>query len=307
MRQPAGMSACAAIITVHPAVSTLVIIMPEDICLVQWTGRQAVVTLPPHIDGSTAGRIREQLLWIINCGAAVLIADLAGTLSCDYSGADALARAHHRAAANGTELRLVVTADVVRRVLSLNGLDRLAGVYPDLDGALAAGAGRREVRGGHRTGTADQAARTGELLDSVVRDVLTAGLMLQAADDLPRGAAAQRITQALSRLDDVVRDVRDHVLAVPGQGIRPGSARGPRPDVLARSALARNRAASLRQRVVHTAHALQAAAADTAALLEQRAGLLGQPSRIDYPTEIKRWRVFADQARELAECWEQQS
>jgi hypothetical protein len=29
-------------------------------------GRQAVVTLPPHIDGSNAGQIREQLLWIIN-------------------------------------------------------------------------------------------------------------------------------------------------------------------------------------------------------------------------------------------------
>lgn len=70
----------------------------------------------------------------------MLIADLTGTLSCDYSGADALARAHHRAVANGTEVRLVVTADVIRRVLTLNGLDRLVAVYPDLDGALAAGA-----------------------------------------------------------------------------------------------------------------------------------------------------------------------
>jgi len=51
--------------------------------------------------------------------------------------------------------------------------------------------------------------------------------------------------------------------------------------VLARSALARNRAASLRQQVTHTARALQLAAADTAALLEQRAGLAVQPSRID--------------------------
>ena len=83
-----------------------------------------------------ADRIREQLLWIINRGAAVLIADLTGALSCDYSGADALARAHHRAVANGTELRLVVTADVIRRVLPHNGLDRLVAIYPDLDGAL---------------------------------------------------------------------------------------------------------------------------------------------------------------------------
>jgi hypothetical protein len=47
-------------------------------------------------------------------------------------------------------------------------------------------------------------------------------------------------------------------------------------------------------------------AADTAALLERRADLLGQPRRIDYPTEIKRWRAFADQAAQMAERWEQQ-
>jgi len=113
--------------------------MANQTFAVQWTGVQASVTLPQHIDSSNAGQIREQLLWIINRGAVVLIADLTGTASCDYSGADALARAHHRAVANGTELRLVVTADAVRRVLSVNGLDRLVAVYPDLDAALAAG------------------------------------------------------------------------------------------------------------------------------------------------------------------------
>ena len=163
--------------------------MPEDICPVQWTGRQAVVTLPQHIDGSNAGQIREQLLWIINRGAAVLIVDLTETVSCDYSGADALARAQQRAVANGTELRLVVFADVVRRVLRLAGLDRPVAVYPDLDGALAAAAERREARSEHGTGTADQAARAGELLDSVVHNVFTVGLMLEAAGDLPRSNA----------------------------------------------------------------------------------------------------------------------
>ena len=123
-------------------------------CPVQWTGQQAVVTFPQHIDISNVGQIREQLLWIINRGAAVLIADLTGTVSCDCSGADALARAQHRAVANGTELRLAVTANAVRRVLTLNGFDRLVAIYPDLD-AAAAGTGRRE----QRTRTADDPAR----------------------------------------------------------------------------------------------------------------------------------------------------
>src|SRR5215468_6833412 len=93
-------------------------------------GGQAVVALPEHIDVSNASQIREELLWLINRGAAALIADMTATLSCDYSGADALMRAYQRALASGTHLRLVVTAPIVRRVLVINGLDRLIPVYP---------------------------------------------------------------------------------------------------------------------------------------------------------------------------------
>ena len=268
----------------------------------QWTGRQAVVTLPQDIDSSNADQIREQLLWIINRGAAVLIADLTGTVSCDYSGADALARGHHRAMANGTELRLVVTADVVRRVLNLNGLDRLVAVYPDLDAAVTAGTGRRE----QETRSVDPAARTEELLDVAVVGIFDVGLILQAAIDLPPDGTAQRITEALRRLDRVVRDIRDHVLAARGSSAEPGQARRPPPHVLERSAQASARSHLLRKHVAQTAQAVQSAAADTAALLERRADLLGQPGRIDYPTEIKKWRALADQARQMAERWEQQ-
>ena len=301
MRKSTGVPACAAAIAVRRlAVDTLVVVMPEYTCPVQWTGRQAVVTLPAHIDGSNAGLIREQLLWIINRGAAELIVDLTETLSCDYSGADAMARAQHRAVANGTELRLVVFANVVRRVLRLSGLDPPVAVYPDLDSAIAAAA----AHGEHGTGTADQAARAGDLLDSVVHNIFIVGLMVQAATGLPR-ATAQRITEALGRLDDVAQEVRDDVLAERGREAGPDRAWRPPPDLLERAALARNRSAVLRERVAQTAHALHFAAADTAALLERQTGLLGPPSRLDHPTEIKRWRVLADQARQMAERWEQ--
>jgi anti-anti-sigma factor len=105
---------------------------------VQWTGAQAIVTLPEHIDVSDAGQIREQLLSVINRGATELIADMSATVSCDHAGADAVARAYQRAAAAGTQLRLVVPAQIVRRVLSINGLDRLIPVYPSLEAAIAA-------------------------------------------------------------------------------------------------------------------------------------------------------------------------
>jgi len=267
---------------------------------VRWTGRQAVVTLPQHIDTSNAGQIREQLLWIINRGAAVLIADLTRTLSCDYSGADALARAHHRAIANGTELRLAVTADAVRRVLTLNGFDRLIAVYPDLDAAVAAGAGHRE----QPARPADPAARAGELLDGTAASVFNVGLILQAASDLPPAPTAQPITEALVRLDDVVREIRHHVLAERGQQMQPGLAWRRPPEGDEQVEPTAHRTALLHQRVAQTARAVRSAAADTAALLEQRADLLAQPARIDYPTEIKRWHVIADEAAQMAERWQ---
>ena len=280
--------------------------MSEDPCPVQSMGRQVVVTLPEHIDSLNADQVREQLLWVVNRGAGVLIADMTGTISCDYSGADALARAYHRAVANGTQLRLVVIADVVRRLLSLNGLDRLVAVYPTLEGAVAAGAERREVHGGLSAEViADHAAGAEELLDSVINSILSVGLILQAAAGLPCDVTEQRITDALRRLDDVVREVRHHIFPEGGLGIRSDLARRPSLHMWERSALAKSRTELLRQRVVQTAYAVHLAAADTAALLEQRADLLGQPGRIDYPTEIKRWQVIADQAGELAERWEQ--
>jgi anti-anti-sigma factor len=109
----------------------------KDTCPVRWVGGQAVVTLPGHIDGSNASQISEQLLSVINRGATELIVDMTATGSCDHAGAAAVARAYQRAAANGTQLRLVIIAGIVRRVLSLNGLDQVIPVYPSLETAGA--------------------------------------------------------------------------------------------------------------------------------------------------------------------------
>lgn len=109
-----------------------------------WMGRQAVVALPEHIDVSNASQIREELLWVINCGAIVLIADMTATLSCDQSGADAVMRAYQRALASGTQLRLAVTAQIVRRVFDAYGMSRLISV--SLAGGSHRGRGRPQPR-----------------------------------------------------------------------------------------------------------------------------------------------------------------
>ena len=143
--------------------------MLTDICPVQWTGRQAVIALPEHIDVSNAGPIREELLSVINRGAKSLIADLTATISCDHAGAAALARAYQRAVISGTERRLVVTAPVVRQILCLNGLDRLVSIYPSLErppppgrqpaGIPVAAARPDGSRGGRHPGSGGEAGR----------------------------------------------------------------------------------------------------------------------------------------------------
>ena len=112
--------------------------MPEGICPVRWAGQQAVVALPEHMDASNAGQIGEELLSVINGGATALIADMTATTWCDHAGADAVVRAYRRAVIGGTELRLVVPAQNVSRVLSLSGVDRLVPIYPSLEAARAA-------------------------------------------------------------------------------------------------------------------------------------------------------------------------
>jgi len=121
------------------ATDALVAAVPDGPCPVRWTGRQAVVTLPEHIGVSNSGQIREQLLELVNRGADVLIADMTGTVSCDHGGADALLRVYQRASVSGAQLRVAVTAQIVRRVLDASGLDRLVSIYPSVEAAIAAG------------------------------------------------------------------------------------------------------------------------------------------------------------------------
>ena len=63
---------------------------------------------------------------------------MTATTFCDSSGISMLIRAHKQAAANRTELRLVVLAAAVLRALTLVKIDSLLPIYPTLSRALAA-------------------------------------------------------------------------------------------------------------------------------------------------------------------------
>ncbi len=105
---------------------------------VLWIGRVAVVSLPAEIDITNADQVREDLLSVLNQGAAVLVADLSKTTFCDSAGVSALARGFRRAEASQSEMRLVLGTPAVQRVLSLTGIDRLLDIYPSVASSLAA-------------------------------------------------------------------------------------------------------------------------------------------------------------------------
>jgi hypothetical protein len=115
-----------------------------------------------------------------------------------------------------------------------------------------------------------------------------------------------RITEAAGCLDGVVGEVRQYVFARHARQALSGSAGRLPPDPRPSGADRGSRGLA-GARLAQTAHELRLAASDAAASLEQRADLAGQPARIDYPTEIKRWRVVADQAEKMAKRWEQQT
>jgi anti-anti-sigma factor len=96
-----------------------------------------LVTLPVQFDESSAAEVKADLLAAAERRPHVLIADMSRTLRCDWAGAEALAGTFGRAAAGGTELRLVLADESVRRVISLNGLDQLIAVYGDVAAARA--------------------------------------------------------------------------------------------------------------------------------------------------------------------------
>lgn len=135
--------------------------MPQERFPVLWLDRAAVISLPVEIDITNAGQVREDLLSVLNREPVTLIVDMGGTTFCDSAGVNALVRAHRRATASEAEIRLVVTAPAVLRVLAITGVDHLLKVYPSvavaLETAAALGrddAARRDEQAPGHTGTA---------------------------------------------------------------------------------------------------------------------------------------------------------
>jgi anti-sigma B factor antagonist len=104
---------------------------------VLWIGQVAVVALPVEIDVTNADAVREDLMSVLDQGAAMLVADLSKTSFCDSAGVSALVRTFRRASSGTSAMRLVVSTPAVQRVLSITGVDRLVDIYPSVAASLA--------------------------------------------------------------------------------------------------------------------------------------------------------------------------
>ena len=116
--------------------------MSQERYPVLWIGQVAVVTLPAEIDVTNADTVREELLSVLNQGAALLVADLSTTSFCDSAGVSALVRTFRRAGTSESSMRLVVSTPAVQRVLSITGVDRLVDTYPSVAASLAGQGGQ---------------------------------------------------------------------------------------------------------------------------------------------------------------------
>jgi anti-sigma B factor antagonist len=114
---------------------------------------------------SNALSVGLDLLAALSAGAPVVIADMTGTRFCDSACVSELRLARQTAAANGTELRIVVTSALVRRVLAVTGLDAVLPVYASLDAPLATMLPDDEQVGdepaGRNTAESGESAQTG--------------------------------------------------------------------------------------------------------------------------------------------------
>ena len=129
--------------------------MSQERYPVLWIGQVAVVTLPEEIDVTNADMVREELLSVMNQGAALLVADMSKTNFCDSAGVSALVRTFRQASGGPSAMRLVVSTPAVERVLSITGVDRLVDTFPSVAASLAGQVEPGQAQPDNTTATAD--------------------------------------------------------------------------------------------------------------------------------------------------------
>ena len=116
--------------------------MPEIGFPVEVVDGVPVVRAPEEIDIANAGGLKAALLEAIGLeatgpGRALVVVDMSRTRFSDSAGLNALVAVARQARAEGGEIRLVVVAGAVARLMALTGVDRVIPIYASLEDALS--------------------------------------------------------------------------------------------------------------------------------------------------------------------------
>ena len=104
---------------------------------VELVGGVPVVAVPGEIDLVNAPELHLALLEAAAYGSETLVADMTRTRFCDSAGLNVLVASDRQARAEGGEVRLVIVAEAIIRVVALTGVDRVIPIYASLDEALS--------------------------------------------------------------------------------------------------------------------------------------------------------------------------
>jgi anti-anti-sigma factor len=104
-----------------------------------------IVTFPAEVDFTNSDLVGAGLLAVFRPGVSLVIADLSRTAFCDAAAIRCLLLANNHAVCTGSQLRVVVSENAVRRALDVSGAVQSLDVYPDLQAALSRGSGIRAV------------------------------------------------------------------------------------------------------------------------------------------------------------------
>lgn len=108
----------------------------DGVCTVQ-VGSWTLAGLPDEIDMANACEVGEALRLALMRGARVLVIDMGATTFCDSLGLGVLVQTWKCAKANDVEIRIVVPAGRLRRIMALTGVDQVLSLYWSLGEAMA--------------------------------------------------------------------------------------------------------------------------------------------------------------------------
>jgi len=97
-----------------------------------------VLAIDGGLDGSTSRTFTSDVLAIVDGGVTRLIIDCSGLTALTSIGVGAIIRLHARAASHGGDVKLCAVPGIALQILNVMKLDRVLGIYPDVDQARLA-------------------------------------------------------------------------------------------------------------------------------------------------------------------------